>query len=94
MSEHDSRKIGRRDMLKRAALVAAGLAAIPVIARAGGTVPKAAMKYQDHPKGNEDCSSCMQFIPGKSPTAMGECKVVAGPISPKGWCVAYVKKTF
>ena len=93
MSEHDSRKIGRRDMLKHAALVAAGLAAIPVVARAGGTVPKAAMKYQDHPKGNEDCSSCLQFIPGKSPTAMGECKVVAGPISPKGWCVAYVKKS-
>jgi len=93
MSEHDSRKIGRRDMLKRVALVAAGLAAIPVVARAGGTVPKAAMQYQDQPKNGQDCSSCMQFIPGKSAGAMGECKVVAGPISPKGWCVAYVKKT-
>lgn len=93
MSEHDSKRMGRRDVLKRAALVAAGLAAIPVVARAAGTVPKAAMKYQDHPKGDQDCSSCMQFIPGKSPTAMGECKVVAGPISPKGWCVAYVKKS-
>jgi High potential iron-sulfur protein len=92
MSEHDSKKIGRRDVLKRAALVAAGLAAIPVVARAAGTVAKAAMQYQDHPKNGQDCSTCLQFIPGKSPTAMGECKVVAGPISPKGWCIAYVKK--
>ena len=50
------------------------------------------MQYQDHPKGNQQCSNCLQFIPGKSATAMGECKVVAGPISPKGWCIAYVKK--
>ena len=93
MSEHDSKRIGRRNMLKRTALVAAGLAAIPVVARAGGTVAKAAMQYQDHPKNGQDCSSCLQFIPGKSAGAMGECKVVAGPISPKGWCVAYVKKS-
>jgi hypothetical protein len=26
------------------------------------------------------------------PDSPGECKVVEGPISPKGWCAAYVKK--
>ena len=92
MADESRKQMSRRALLKSAALLA-GIAAIPVVAEAAGTVPKAAMKYQDHPHGNQDCSSCMQFIPGKSPTAMGECKVVAGPISPKGWCVAYVKKT-
>ena len=51
------------------------------------------MQYQDHPKGDQDCSTCLQFIPGKSASAMGQCNVVAGPISPKGWCIAYAKKS-
>jgi hypothetical protein len=34
----------------------------------------------------------MQFVPGPKPDANGTCKVVDGPISPNGWCVAYVKK--
>ena len=29
---------------------------------------------------------------GHAPGAPGTCKVVEGPVSPKGWCVAYVKK--
>lgn len=91
MSDIERKKISRRSVLKGAALLA-GLASIPVVATAAGTVPKASMQYQDHPKGDQDCSNCIQFIPGKSATAMGECNVVAGPISPKGWCVAYVKK--
>ena len=70
----------------------AAVEALAVVAEAAGTVPKAAMKYQDHPHGNQDCSSCMQFIPGKSASAMGQCNVVAGPISPTGWCIAYAKK--
>lgn len=92
MADDSRKQVSRRALLKGAALLA-GIVAIPVVAEAAGSVPKAAMKYQDHPKGNEECSNCMQFIPGKSAGAMGECKVVAGPISPKGWCVAYVKKT-
>ena len=92
MSDNASKRVSRRNLLKGVALAAAGLAAIPVVAQAAGTVSKAAMQYQDHPKGDQDCSNCMQFIPGKTATAMGECNVVAGPISPKGWCVAYVKK--
>ena len=91
MADDQRKKMSRRTLLKSAALLA-GIAAIPVVAEAAGSVPKAAMKYQDQPKGSQECSNCMQFIPGKSADAMGECKVVAGPISPKGWCVAYVKK--
>ncbi|MFZ1907705.1 MAG: high-potential iron-sulfur protein [Burkholderiales bacterium] len=91
MSDNENKILGRRRVLKGAALIA-GLAAIPLAVEAAGTVSKAAMQYQDHPKGEQDCSNCLQFIPGKSASAMGECKVVAGPISPKGWCIAYAKK--
>jgi len=92
MTDDQRKQLSRRSVLKGAALLA-GIAAIPVVAEAAGSVSKAAMKYQDHPKGEQECSNCLQFIPGKSAAAMGECKVVAGEISPKGWCVAYVKKS-
>jgi hypothetical protein len=46
------------------------------------------MQYQDSPKNGAECSTCMQFIPGKKP----QCKIVEGDISPKGWCLAYSKK--
>ena len=79
---------------RRTVLMAAfGLTAVPVLAAAGaaqaaGTLPKANAKYQDTPKGAQQCSNCNYFVPG----ATGACKVVAGDISPKGWCVLYAPK--
>jgi hypothetical protein len=96
MADKERKQLPRRAVLKGAA-VAAGLAGVSLarirVASAAGTVPKAAMKYQDGPKGKQDCSNCLQFIPGNTPTAMGECKVVAGAISPHGWCLAYTAKS-
>ncbi len=96
MADNERKPLSRRDVLKGAALLA-GLATVSLAeirpAAAAGTVPKSAMKYQDQPKGKQDCSNCVQFIPGKTPTAAGECKVVAGAISPHGWCVAYTAKS-
>lgn len=60
------------------------------VAQAKGT--KTQFKYQDHPNGKQACAGCSLFIAGKTATAAGTCKVVAGPISPKGWCVAYAAK--
>jgi hypothetical protein len=37
------------------------------------------------------CSNCQQFIAG-APNACGTCKVVKGPISPKGYCKSFVAK--
>ncbi|MGA7986386.1 MAG: high-potential iron-sulfur protein [Burkholderiales bacterium] len=91
MADDRRKQISRRTLLKGAALLA-GLAAIPLTVEAAGTATKASMQYQDHPKGNQECSNCLQFIPGKPASAMGQCNVVAGPISPKGWCIAYAKK--
>ncbi|HEX5091826.1 MAG TPA: high-potential iron-sulfur protein [Burkholderiales bacterium] len=80
----------RRALLGGAAALA-GIAVLPRAARAA-KASKAALKYQDHPHDGQDCDDCLQFIPGKTAKAMGECKVVEGPISPKGWCLAFVKK--
>jgi anaerobic selenocysteine-containing dehydrogenase len=85
-------KPSRRTILKNAAL-AAGIAVIPFAARAQAKATKQAMQYQDQPKGDQTCDGCLQWIPGAKPDAPGECKVVDGPINPKGWCVAFVKKT-
>jgi len=79
----------RRSVL-RTAVVLAGAAGAGLLsserASAQAKVPNAAMKYQDHPEGDKQCDNCLQFVP---PDA---CKIVEGPISPKGYCIAWVKK--
>lgn len=94
MADDERKKMSRRAVLKRAALFA-GLATVPLvqIRDASAKVPKAAMQYRDHPNGKDDCSICQHFVPGKTPTAMGTCTVVAGAISPHGWCVAFSPKS-
>jgi hypothetical protein len=84
-------KVSRRTLLKNAAL-AAGLATVPFAVRGQAKASKQAMQYQDQPKNGQECDSCVQYVPGASAGAPGTCKVVEGSVSPKGWCVAYVKK--
>jgi hypothetical protein len=43
-------------------------------------VAKTDAEYQDRPKGQQRCEICLQFQPP------GSCKLVAGQISPHGWC--------
>ena len=83
-------KFSRRSLLKSAVAVA-GAAACATLssnraALAQAKASKAAMKYQDTPKGEQKCANCLQFV------APDGCKVVEGKISPEGWCVAWVKK--
>lgn len=70
-----------------AGLLAAGTG----VAEAKGS--KSQFKYQDKPNGNKKCSGCALFIPGKTASANGTCKVVAGSISPNGYCIAYSPKS-
>ena len=63
-------------------------------ASAGSATPAATSKvspesvqYQAQPKGEQKCSGCQNFIAESS-----TCKVVAGQISPDGWCSLWVKK--
>lgn len=69
--------------MTRRTLLAAGLGV------AGGTpakadepvkITQAEAQYQDTPKGNLSCALCTFFVKPRA------CKVVAGEISPSGWC--------
>ena len=75
---------------RRTALITAGaaplLAMIASRAEAGAKVPQSAVHYQASPKNGQDCDDCANFV---SP---GGCKLVDGPISPKGWCRLWVKR--
>ncbi len=47
---------------------------------------KEVVKYQDTPKDGKVCRDCLHFI-----AETNECKTVAGPINPEGWCSIYFK---
>ncbi|HTW26806.1 MAG TPA: hypothetical protein VME92_06750 [Acetobacteraceae bacterium] len=87
MSSDDRSGVTRRIMMR----AGAGLAAASAFAATAGAqnapkIPKTAVLYQDHPKGDQKCSVCVNFEP---PNA---CKIVAGDISPNGWCGAFAPK--
>ena len=88
--------INRREWLKNSGRFVLAVAVAPLVsvplAEAGTLASKASVHYQDHPSGNDMCSNCANFIPGSSPTAMGTCKLVAGLISPHGYCFDYIPK--
>lgn len=56
-------------------------------ADAQSKTPKKVAKYQDHPKGSDECSKCRFFI------APNSCQLVAGKISPHGWCSFFAAKS-
>jgi hypothetical protein len=86
----DHCKLSRRSVLRRGALLAGAVLTAGVVpykeVRAQQKATKEAMKYQDKPSGDKQCSNCLQFAPP------GSCKVVEGAISPSGYCIAWVKK--
>lgn len=92
----DNHQVSRRQLLK----IGGALAAIPVVALTGNAMAaqnaglRGALKYQDSPKGDQKCSTCMHFVAGKAPTDKGGCKIMPGDteISPNGWCVSWVLK--
>lgn len=90
MDEHQR---ARRTLLKRGACA---LAAIPVIAwqrqAVAGKAEKSAFHYQDQPNDGHLCAQCVEFLPPADGTASGGCRIVEGPISPRGWCMAFTSK--
>ena len=50
-------------------------------------VSQASVKYQAKPKGEQKCSTCMNFI-----AASNTCKLVEGQVSAEGWCSLWAKK--
>jgi hypothetical protein len=92
---HDKHECGtsRRQLIGRmtlaiglAGVVGAGLAPRRALA-APAKLPPNEIGYQASPKGNARCELCVNW---QAPNA---CKVVAGSISPSGWCGLFVRKT-
>ena len=75
----------RRGMMK----ATLGLAAAAGIAAAGSAraqdqkIEQSLVQYQEMPKDGAECDKCVNWV------APNSCKIVAGTINPKGWCVAF-----
>lgn len=84
----------RRKLLKSAC---AAMALIPMFALSGqaravtNAKVRDQLKYQNTPKGDMSCTTCLEFIPGKTSTDRGGCKVIPGDdeISPNGYCTRW-----
>jgi hypothetical protein len=87
----------RREFLKIGGSVVAVIPLLAISSRAGAATNaamRASLKYQNKPEGDKSCSGCLQFVPGKTAKALGQCKAIAGDteISPQGYCIAWAKK--
>lgn len=85
---HDNRHdASRRSMLGAGLSALAAVVATPVaVAQQPTKLAQSVVMYQDHPKGDQKCSICAHFVP---PNA---CQIVAGDISPNGWCGVFTPK--
>jgi hypothetical protein len=86
------RSLCRQGMALAAGAVAAGLLASNSALAQSQQAAQSAVKYQDHPHGQDECDHCTHFVPGKTGSAEGTCQVVQGSISPKGWCLMFASK--
>lgn len=71
------------------ALALMPLVAISRLAMANtNTAVSAELKYQNTPKDNMSCTTCLEIVLGKTEKDLGGCKVVSGDdeISPDGYC--------
>ena len=85
----------RRFVLQRAVGLGAALAwTVPRIASAAtAKLDKGAVQYTDAGAvPDQDCDDCIQFVPGKTVKTSGTCRIVDGPISPHGHCIAFAPK--
>ena len=76
-------RLSRRSLLRTGCSVGGGVlaaAAISGVAGAEAKLPQNQVSYQDAPKGDKRCDRCVNY------EGNGSCRVVAGPISPDGWC--------
>jgi len=48
-------------------------------------------KYKNTPEDGKNCSTCLEFIPGKSEADLGGCKRIPGDdeIAPDGYCILW-----
>jgi hypothetical protein len=85
----DCQCISRRLVLTGTVLAFGAVATTATIsqAQAQHKIGQEDAKYQDTPKGPQQCDGCINFQP---PNA---CKFVEGEIKPGGWCQLFYPKT-
>ena len=85
-------KLSRRLLLQKAATVASTVSVLGIVAEGAAAqvrvkTSQQAAGYQNSPSGGNRCGNCVQFQPSAA------CKIVAGRISPQGWCRLFFPKT-
>jgi len=75
-----AQSVSRRTLVGGACLLVTCATAGAVSAAAPSKVPQKEAGYRNAPRGGARCETCSQFL------APSSCKLVAGPISPSGWC--------
>jgi hypothetical protein len=100
--------VSRREALRSALLFGAAAMAPAVLAGCGkkeltctdtsglsqsDLQMRTALQYVDKsPEAGKECDNCAQFEPAGADKC-GACKIVKGPISPKGYCKSWSQKT-
>ena len=94
MDDHHPARLSRRRATLGLGTAIAWLALAP--SRAGaqaGKLAKDAVKYVDQGDvPGKDCDDCLQYIAPASAKAAPTCRIVDGPISPHGHCVAFTPR--
>jgi hypothetical protein len=84
----------RRGFLNTAGTALAAVGGAAILVRSGPAqaqkAPKKSVQYQSEPKTSggqaQKCANCQFYQEPGSGSEMGNCQLVAGKISPNGWC--------
>jgi anaerobic selenocysteine-containing dehydrogenase len=84
----------RRKFLKTAGFALVLIPLVAISRQAGANTNsnvRTQLKYQNSPKDNMSCTTCLEFIPGKTDKDLGRCKVIPedDEISPNGYCTKW-----
>ena len=95
MDRNQADGMTRRGALRLGAALGVGATAAWVTPTSAqtGKLAKDAVKYVD--KGDapgKDCDDCMHYIASASARDAATCRIVDGPISPHGHCIAFTPK--
>jgi High potential iron-sulfur protein len=97
MHKNQPTGISRRSLVKCSICALTSIAIVSLASTkavaADKKLAKSAVQYEDRAKQEgKDCDDCIQFLPGKTATAVGTCKIVEGDINPHGHCIAFTPK--
>jgi high potential iron-sulfur protein len=86
--KRETSKMSRRVLLRSAVCLAGAVPVFLITANSAqaAKMGQAAVKYQNSPKGSQNCANCKLF------QAPSGCRSVEGPVSASGWCNIWVKK--